>query len=311
MKAPSLVVARASDRPEIEGLHAVAAAADGHSSFGDAVWRDLRDPAPDSTGFIARDPADSGSGGACAYVHVSRSDTFQPRHWTIGYVIRPDRRDETVTRSLLDAALGHIASRGGGQAMLWILGADAAPGATVGATAFRHDRDLLQMRVPLPLDHTASLPPGFSVRDFEPGRDEVDWLRVNNRAFGNHAEQGSWIETTLRRRMSEPWFDPSLFLLAFDETGLAGFNWCRVHDPDGPELPLGEIFVIGVDQRSQGTGLGKALAAMGLARLASRGLRAGMLYVDAANTGAVALYRSLGFAVHRLDRAYRCEVEPT
>ena len=72
---------------------------------------------------------------------------------------------------------------------------------------------------------------------FEPGRDEAAWLAVNNRAFENHPEQGGWIEATLARRMAEPWFDPSLFLLAFDDDGLAGFNWCKLHDARRSPIP--------------------------------------------------------------------------
>jgi mycothiol synthase len=48
----------------------------------------------------------------------------------------------------------------------------------------------------------------------------------------------------------------------------------------------------------------------GLASLADRGIRTGMLFVDAANTGAVRLYESVGFRTHRLDRAYVREVPP-
>ena len=33
----------------------------------------------------------------------------------------------------------------------------------------------------------------------------------------------------LRAREQEAWFDPEGFLLAFDDEGLAGFCWTKVH----------------------------------------------------------------------------------
>src|SRR5262249_7105608 len=145
---------------------------------------------------------------------------------------------------------------------------------------------------------------GITLRPFEPGRDDADWLRVNNRAFAGHAEQGGWTDATLRGRMREPWFDPSVFLLAFDGDGLAGSNWLKQHAPQGSEPPLGEIYVIGVDPSTQGTGLGRWLAVQGLQLVHERGAVVGTLFVAADNEGALALYRSLGFVVHRTDRAY-------
>jgi mycothiol synthase len=147
-----------------------------------------------------------------------------------------------------------------------------------------------------------------TVRPFEVGRDEDAWLRVNNRAFATDPDQGGWDEAVLAAREREPWFDPGGFLLAFDDGGLAGFCWTKVHLATPPVEPvaLGEIYVIGVDPDHQGGGLGRALVLTGLANLHERHqIFRGMLHVDRANQAAVALYRSIGFALARVDRAYQ------
>ena len=113
-------------------------------------------------------------------------------------------------------------------------------------------------------------------------------------------------------REQEDWFDPEGFLLAFDDDGLAGFCWTKVHPPHPPREPdaLGEIYVIGADPRRQGIGLGRALTVGGLASLAERGHHAsGCSSSTAPTTAAVGLYRALGFVTHRIDRAYGCDVD--
>jgi mycothiol synthase len=169
-------------------------------------------------------------------------------------------------------------------------------------------RDLFEMHVALPLSERPVWPAGITVRDFEPGRDEAAWLHVNNRAFANHPEQGAWVESTLARRQQEPWFDPSIFVLAFDGEGLAGFNWCKLHPALDGEPAHGEIFVIGVDPRCAGRRLGRPLAIEGLARMHARGMSTATLFTNADNAPALKLYRSLGFEVHRIDRSYAREV---
>ena len=114
----------------------------------------------------------------------------------------------------------------------------------------------------------------------------------------------------IRAREREVWFDADGFLVAFDDEGMAGFCWTKVHPADPPDEPdaLGEIYVIGADPRWHGRGLGRALTAGGLEWLGAQGLTTGILYVDGANEAAVGLYRALGFSDHRVDRAYGREV---
>lgn len=276
-------------------------AVDGHPALGDAVWLDLEHPTTESAGFLVGDRA---------YAHIAPSDNGAPRHWTLGLAIAPEARIDGTARALLAAAAAHVAAHGGGRIVLWVLGAGPEDDAELAAAGMRPARGLYEMRVALPLPSQPEWPAGIRVRPFEVGRDEAAWLEVNNRAFAGHAEQGGWTESTLARRIAEPWFDSTLFFLAFDPDGLAGFIWMKIHPAHDSERALGEIYVVGVDPRAQGTGLGRALAIAGLQAVHERGIDTGMLFSAADNEAALELYRSLGFEVHRVDRAYECEVAP-
>jgi mycothiol synthase len=208
-----------------------------------------------------------------------------------------------VEVALVEAALEHATEHGGGTVHFWVFRPTQIHEALAHCLGFSRGRELLQMRRPLPHPEAPRWPAGTVVRRFVPGEDEDAFLAVNNRAFAGHVEQGGWDRATLAQREAEPWFDPSGFLLAERGGELTGFCWTKVH-PNG----MGEIYVIAVDPSAQGTGLGKALVLGGLASLAERGITTGMLYVDAANEGAVGLYRHLGFDVHHVDRAYVAEL---
>jgi len=189
----------------------------------------------------------------------------------------------------------------------WVHGATADDDDAAARDGLVVVRELYQMRRPLPIpddDPIRHGQPLLSTRAFVVGRDEDDWLAVNNRAFAWHPEQGGWDRATLAGRFGEPWFDPAGFLLHEDPSSgrLAGFCWTKVHDTDPP---MGEIYVIGVDPDFHGRGLGRAMVLAGLDHLASvRGMRLGMLYTESNNVPAVSLYRDLGFEVHQADRAY-------
>ncbi len=171
-------------------------------------------------------------------------------------------------------------------------------------------RLLHQMRRDLPLP--AALRDATRPIEVTPFRstDTDGLLRVNNRAFGWHPDQGGWDAARLAARMAEPWYRPEDLLVHRTDGHVDGFCWTKVHpalgpdDPAGPRPPAGEIFVIAADPDSHGTGLGRALTVAGLDHLAAKGLHLALLYVEADNEAAIALYERLGFRVHHSDAGY-------
>ena len=268
----------------------------GHRPLSDHLWLDLVHGgrswhaavlATDDDVLLAYAQLSSGPGGGS---------------WAIELVVDPsiDGTDagRDVAARTLEVARSTIADAGGGHVHWWVFDPDDDADALAEGIGLAPGRTLYQMRVPLPLAITTDVP----TRPFVVGRDEQAWLVVNNTAFADHAEQGSWDLATLQLREREDWFDPEGFLLHERDGRLAAFCWTKLHHDTEPVL--GEIYVIAVHPDFHGLGLGKALTVAGLASIAARGVTTGMLYVDHHNTAAVGLYRSLGFTVHRTDRAY-------
>ena len=183
------------------------------------------------------------------------------------------------------------------------------PGAERLAAVFGvpRERELRIMRRSLtdPLDEVV-VPDGVTIRGFHPG-DEQAFLDVNASAFAHHPEQGHMTLEDFRERTSESWFDAEGLLLAVPADGqgppLLGFHWTKVHDDEQP--PYGEVYVVAVNPKAAGRGLGTVLTLAGLRHLQSRGLDSVLLYVDGDNDPAVAVYSNLGFAVERTEVQYR------
>ncbi len=239
-----------------------------------------------------------------AYAQVVRGR----RRWELELVYDhdPDVVGEALAAAeeVLRAATGAVAAAGGGHVHLWITQPTEAHHRLAAAVGLAPGRDLWQLRRSLPVGE----PWDLEVRPFVVGRDEEAWLELNNRAFDWHPEQGGWTLEDLRSRQAEPWFDPEGFLLHEIDGRLAGFCWTKVHAEHDP--PLGEIYVIAVDPDLHARGLGRQLVLAGLDHLHRRGLRTGMLYVDATNERATRLYFDLGFRIHHTDRAFVGDVAP-
>jgi mycothiol synthase len=288
-----------SDIAEVSQLLSEVESADGHAPLGEHKWLDLvHGGRKGFAGFEARESAD---GPLVGYAQLSHGHLT----WGVEVVVRPDHRSggQPVGGDLLRAALGEVGRLGGGHVHLWVPKPTADTDAMAEACGLARGRDLLQLRLGLPLTDPTPRP---ETRPFQPGVDEREWLEVNNRAFASHPEQGGWTLDTILEREAEPWFDPDGFLVHEREGRMAGFCWTKVHRETSP--PMGEIYVIAVDPDFNGLGLGNGLVLAGLDHLGRLGLRTAMLYVDSANAPAVRLYDHIGFEVDHIDRAYTGDV---
>ncbi len=293
---------RDPDRADLVALLARAGAADGHPALPEpqllAVTHPLSDGTEPAEGHLVLARDEKALTG-CAFVTVAKDGS------TVLHVVAdPAARGEGVAAALIGRAVAEAPA--GAPVHLWAMQAGPDDDARARAHGFAPERDLLQMRVPLPLAAevvAASRP--LVTRPFVPGRDEAAWVDTNNRAFAGHPEQGGWTVEELRARMAADWVDLDGFLVADDPDGpgLIGSCWTKVHADRAPVL--GEIYVIAVDPRHHGQGWGRSLTVAGLESLARRGVTIGMLYADATNEAAVALYRRLGFTVDHVDRSYR------
>ena len=142
----------------------------------------------------------------------------------------------------------------------------------------------------------------LTVRPFV-ATDADDLLRLNNRIFSGHPEQGSWTLEDLTARMRQPWFMADDVLLLERDGALAGFCWLKIEER-GVEGLVGEIYVIGTTQEVRGTGAGRYLLTRAMERLNERRVRVAAIYVDETNEPALRLYESSGFHYHHVDVCY-------
>lgn len=308
---PVLIIAGALDSELLRDVTALAAAAgesDGNPPFSEQTLVMLRGAdagdhsvlsfvlyAPDEDS----DPA-TGEDLAGVAVVVESGDGSG----VLELAVHPSYRNQGVAGKLLGALQG---KRGLDGLSAWSHGNHEAAAELATRFGYGPVRELWKMRLmsSAPALPDAGLPDGVSLRAFGPGRDEQAWLAANRAAFSHHPEQGSMTLADLEARKAEDWFDPEGFLLAVNPEGeLLGFHWTKVHPRQGPHPAIGEVYVVGVTPAAQGLGLGKALTVAGIKHLQDQGLHAVMLYVDADNEPAVALYQKLGFVRWDTDVMY-------
>ncbi len=307
--APTWSIDRISGTPEetvlgeIVGLASAAAESDGNPPLSEQTLVTLRDrEAGDRLLVLTARSAGHEASDLAGVAVITRGEDAA----VLELVVGPDCRGEGAGTALIEGVLRENIRELRG----WSHGNHSAAADLAERFGFEPVRELWRMRLTRAAVEASvpalRLPDGVSLRPFVRGQDEDAWLAANAAAFADHAEQGATTRADLEARMEEDWFDADGFLLAVSEEDgrLLGFHWTKIHAGSGDRAAMGEVYVVGVAPDAQGRGLGKALTIAGIEHLHGAGLQAIMLYVDADNTAAVALYRKLGFTRWDVDVMY-------
>lgn len=220
---------------------------------------------------------------------------WQPANATGQLVVHPEHRRAGHGTSLFAALTADVA-----EPAVWAFGDLHGAQRFAAASGMVPTRGLHIMERSIGVGEGGRRPPeGVRLRSFTPA-DEDAFLAVNAAAFADHPEQGHFSAEDFANRQAEDWWDPGGLILAEDAEGVVGFHWTKRHD-----ATTGEVYVLGVHPRGGGRGLGGVLLDVGLAHLAAGGARRVILYVDAGNAPAVALYERSGFSIVHTDTLYR------
>lgn len=294
-----------AERAEVVNVERAAAGTDGVAALDDQVRLDLQYADSAVRHLLRRDAG----GSLVGYAHLRAADaagaagTAAREGTVVGHlVVAPEFRGRGHGRALL-ARMRSAAADG---LRAWAHGDLEAARRLADTAGLHRVRELWQLRRPLAAaPNEPRYPAGVTVRTFVPSQDEAAWLAVNALAFADHPEQGGVSATGLAQRMAQPDFDPAGLFLVERDGAVVGFHWTKVHPADGPDSePVGEVYALGVHPAAQGLGLGKALTLTGLQHLRSHGLTSVILYVEADNSPAVALYSRLGFTRSTVDVVY-------
>lgn len=310
---------------QITELVRTTTAIEGHAPIGEHKMAHLRVGADDWDGILAHaDGPGEAHGGLIGYAHLRWNSGPSDPRVAVEVVVHPHHREEGVQAALLEQTRTTVANGGGGRMFLWVHRVDDPADTLASRMGFAVQRQLAYMRRPAdPVPDPGDPPPGVVVRPYAGPADDPAFLEVNNAAFPSHPENGGWTPADLADRRALPWFDPAGLFMAFrrrDDGGEGeplGFHWTKWHahddepghDGPAPHGPLGEVYVLAVHPRAQGVGLGRHLLRVGIRHLATRS-ESIALYVDRADEGPVALYRSEGFDLEYLEVCYVDDVPP-
>jgi mycothiol synthase len=156
-------------------------------------------------------------------------------------------------------------------------------------------------------------PEGVTLRSFVPGQDEAAVVHAQQTIFRDHwgyvAPSVEEDLKMLRHWMTDPVFDPALWLLALSGERLVGISLNFSHLDEDPEM--GWINTLGVLREYRQRGIARALLHHAFNQFYQRGQKRAGLGVDTQNlTGALRLYESVGMRAYRTTHILEKELRP-
>ena len=153
----------------------------------------------------------------------------------------------------------------------------------------------------------APLPDGLDLRPVTPDQHRAIF-DAEVEAFRDHWSSREQTDEDFQLTFSREELDTDLWVVAWDGDRIAGLvqNWIWPEENATLGLARGWLEHISVRRPWRRRGLGRAITAESLRRLAAAGMTDAMLGVDAENpTGALGLYEGLGFELDHRAAAYR------
>ena len=232
--------------------------------------------------------------------YVDIDDDPHPVYW-IDLRVPPSEPDE-VREALVDWVFARGREREGERLRVHTMSTDEATKRLLEARGLELIRHFYRMRIELdPPPEEPEWPESVTVRMAAPEDAEAVY-EAHQESFEDH-----WAHV---RQPFDQWehsflgegFDPELWFLAVSDGEIAGVSLCRQHKAEPDQ---GEVRVLGVRTPWRRRRLGRALLLHSFHEFRRRGLKAGVLGVDATSlTGANRLYESVGMRVVRQSDVY-------
>lgn len=148
-----------------------------------------------------------------------------------------------------------------------------------------------------------SLPEGYSIRAFQPDKDEEDWCHIRNTAFSNLRGNSTPITPEMARKQTESsdYLEGGLLFLMHNNNPVGIIKGSKGDYEDEPIMNIGPLAIL---PEYQAKGLGRQLLRASLDFAQKNNYQKAMLCVNADNERAKELYIKEGFVEIKSVAAY-------